>query len=227
MRVMVLMMLVMKTATAEYEGDDEVYEDEEEDDEDDEEFEEDGGAMMGFATMQLPPSVVVTIMGTTSHRQGQILLTRVLETWLAKHAERPDRPYRIIPVGSDQGLSIRPFSDTPGAGEMGRRNTNAGLIGRGPGTSRNPRATARTSGRRAPGRPVGGAAGGQPTSIEDILPSHPLASEPRDNDWKFQIVWRFELKRPDDARTTDDVPMGVDESDGVPTDADLAMENGA
>ncbi len=62
------------------------------------------------------------------------------------------------------------------------------------------------------------------TSIDDILPWHPLANEARDTDWQFQMEWRFELKRPDDARTNEDAPAR-DEQPTEEDDPDLAMEN--
>ena len=37
-------------------------------------------------------------------------------------------------------------------------------------------------------------------SLEGLLPVHPLAEEPRDKDWEFELRWRVELVKPEDTR---------------------------
>ena len=173
-----------------------------------------------------PPSLVVTIRGATTHTTGRELLTTALQEWLKENGKRDDRPYTIIPLtragtpGSDDGIVSwkRVDQSMRGPGSQGRvaRPFNPMLPGRAgppgglrPGASRsNPlggsnrmRSRPRSSSARSPLAGSGGT-----STYQDLFPTCPLDLESRQHDWEFEILWQIEMKKPRNARGTENVP---------------------
>lgn len=178
-------------------------------DEDDADVEDDEEA--GIARK---PSLLVTISGTVTHKDGRKLITNALEPWLRENRDRANRPYRVLPIGPNMGID---FEALGGPNVRGPARARAGDARR-PGRvlDRGQDAFARRNlGGIAAGERVnrGGLnrdrfqRGGGPAvageTVEDLLPLHPLSKEPVDNDWQFTVSWKIELKRPTDSRISE------------------------
>ena len=192
-----------------------------------EQEEEDDGMFTGMRRASVrtePPSFLVSISGTTSHKQGRENLTRGLKTWLAQHVDRADRPYTIVPLKPDGTPGDDGVRWTRSVQTGAAAGADGGLAGLGQAVrsrmSRPPMSaggmdlamrlpTARTAGRlgaprtAALSRRVASATGGG-EAVPDLLPQYPLADEAALNDWDFEILWRFTLRKPADARAAED-----------------------
>lgn len=175
----------------------------ENEDEDSGGYRERGGMAMAQPP-QMPPAIVVTVSGTTSHERGRQLLSAALTAWLAENAERVDRPYTIVPVGGSAGLLTQRMGGNTAASE----ERSAGRSRRGGSRSRNARRSTGQSDRETVTNNV------TDISAAGMLPAHPLAEEPAANDWQFEIIWKFRLKPPEDARAAE----GVQGTDGSRSD---------
>ena len=64
-----------------------------------------GGGGFGISMRQVPPAIVVTVTGTTSHERGRQLLSEALTAWLDENKDRNDRPYAIEPMDGKAGIT--------------------------------------------------------------------------------------------------------------------------
>lgn len=207
------------TSVYEYEGMgesiEEIFADPEQDDVSEYEDEDSGGYRErgGMAqSPQKPPAIVVTVSGTTSHERGRQLLSAALTAWLAENADRVDRPYTIVPVGGAAGLLTQRMGGNIAAEEEGPAGRSS-LLRRGGSRSGNAR---RSTGRRDRETAANNVAD---ISAVGMLPAHPLAEEPAANDWQFEIIWKFRLKSPEDARAAEG-GQGTDGSRSDPRTGD-------
>lgn len=135
-----------------------------------------GGAAHSDAASQ-PPSFVVTVSGTSPYRDGPKLISQNFIQWLLENSKRNNRPYRIM--ATNKALTrIEKMR-----GDLARRRDQLAV----------------------PFRPTGTRGGGRDGpinrySLDPLLPPHPLADEPREGDWTFEIQWTIELLRPEDTR---------------------------
>jgi type IV pilus assembly protein PilM len=160
-----------------------------------------------------PPRFRITVSGTTSFRGAAAFINTNFMGWLREHADRKDRPYRIIKESPDLTIleQIR-----GGAGGGGTRPAPGGMMPN-DGFGDRPQPPSRPTGRRrfgTVGNPennlgAAGTANGNrnnltSVSLTDLLPSRPLANESTDDDYRFTVIWTIELTRPDDARRSED-----------------------
>lgn len=178
-----------------------------------------GGFSSSTNTVSIaPPRFRITVSGTTSYRGAAAFINKNFMNWLRDHADRADRPYRIIKESPDlvKLESIR----SPGGGNIGGGGGPGGGVLLGPRTEvddspvpgmRNPRIGTR---RRFDAGPspmavagnTGGMAGGTGANLDvsKILPERPLSNDSMDDDYRFTVIWTIELTRPDDARRSED-----------------------
>jgi hypothetical protein len=140
-----------------------------------------------------------------------VFITRNFMNWLREHADRTDRPYRIVKESPDLVQLEYVRSAGTGAGGGGRPG-GAGVINEMEGMGAPLPRAARTIRRR----PIGGMADGRTTGmntgattpstldLSSLLPDRPLGNESREDDYRFTVVWTIELTRPDDARRSED-----------------------
>lgn len=155
-----------------------------------------GGGGFGISMRQVPPAIVVTVTGTTSHERGRQLLSEALTAWLDENKDRNDRPYAIEPMDGKAGITTYQSG--------GNVNADRAASSRHAASSRRAGAS-RTRQQRM--RSGGGAAGlavseesRDEITAAAMLPEHPLAEEAVGNDWQFEIVWKFRLRPPEKAR---------------------------
>jgi len=68
-----------------------------------------------------PPAFLITLKGTTPHRDGPTLISQSMINWLKENNHRPDRPYRLV-VGDTSLRLIRKLQDKDMAAR--RRSVN-------------------------------------------------------------------------------------------------------
>ncbi len=146
-----------------------------------------------WGAQDTPPSFLITVKGTTPYRDATSLFRQGFIKWLQDHRERDDRPYRFMI--SDQALrNVKKI--TVSANEVSDRA----------GVSR-PSTFSRGS---MAGRPGMIHRGPEPTdSLNDALPTHPLADEPKTNDWQFEVTWTVQLIPPEKARQAEEASLAM------------------
>ncbi|HAI10135.1 MAG TPA: hypothetical protein DCM28_00400 [Phycisphaerales bacterium] len=151
-----------------------------------------------------PPRFRITVSGTTSYRGAAGFINRNFMDWLRAHADRSDRPYRIIKESPDL-VQLKSIRSTGGA--VDNRNTPGAREGMEAMPTR-PLRPLRRRDTAAPS-PFGGSRDttnqlDQKVDLAKILPQRPLADESKDDDYRFTVIWTIELTRPDDARRSED-----------------------
>ncbi|MCC7145322.1 MAG: type IV pilus assembly protein PilM [Phycisphaeraceae bacterium] len=131
----------------------------------------------------LPPSFVIRIKGTTPNREGVTFFTETFIRWLRENGDRADRPYKLVLHGNPLLEFDRVGGEGP-AGSSGAAGMPPGL----PGTALPPR----EGGQRAL------------TDLSSFFPTRPLANEPRHNDWRFELQFTIEVRKPEEARTAEE-----------------------
>lgn len=162
-----------------------------------------GFGSMSSAVTIAPPRFQITVSGTTSFRGGAAFINRHFMDWLRAHADRTDRPYRIIK--DSPRLVLLEYNRNVKRGGAGVEGPGVGAGGgfdtmpdRPIPGSRPPR-----PGRRE-NRPTNNNNANVTVDLSQILPARPLAHESKDDDYRFTIVWMIEMTRPDDARRSED-----------------------
>ncbi|MFA9476832.1 type IV pilus assembly protein PilM [Phycisphaerales bacterium AB-hyl4] len=193
-----------------------------------------GGSVSDFFNdNDRPPRFVITLRGTTPHRDGAAFISNHFLRWLQDNADRPDRPYRIV---VNMGQAIRSMdqiresdvdSDQRGA-TRGRAAAQRGMdeFEDSDMLDRTTRTTTRTT------RGRGGDA------LAATLPERPVAAGGQAGDWRFEIQWEVELRSPSEARSesapddtdVDDAPEQPEGEDDPrqaqqASDPDAATEN--
>lgn len=169
-----------------------------------------GSGASSNAVSIAPPRFRITVTGTTSYRGGAAFINRHFMDWMSAHADRKDRPYRIIK--DTPRLVYLEYNRTSkrGAGDP------AATGGGGGGNFRDP--IEPTTDRPIPGQRIPRKRGGNSyvpqrntatnsnvaIDLSQVLPAYPLASESKNDDSRFKIEWVIELTRPDDARRSED-----------------------
>lgn len=155
-----------------------------------------------------PPSFVVTVKGTTPHKDGPRLISQHFIAWLQQNSARPDRPYRII--ASNKSLQrIEKIKDDPAVDRRaGGDQKAADTSGRRPDAARGRGARVNE---RASGRDMSAM---EEASLDAVLPKNPLNEESKAGDWSFEIQWTVQLLRPEEARQTQE-PRSVEASPGA------------
>ncbi len=152
----------------------------------------------GSAQTPRPPSFVITVKGTTPHKNGPKLISQHMIRWIKENSERHDRPYRIM-VNSTSLESIERISDDrPAADTAGRVSLRGGRSGLRNGQPR----TVRASDARRSAASIGRADG--EIAPARLFPRRPLSDEPRVGDWVFVLRWTIQLLRPEDTRRAED-----------------------
>ncbi|MBL4702373.1 type IV pilus assembly protein PilM [bacterium AH-315-I18] len=154
-----------------------------------------------------PPRFRITVSGTTPYRGGAQFITRNFMNWLRKHADRSDRPYRIIKNSPD----LVQLESIQNSGNTGNNNPNESRTRR---ALNQPQPRSTRIRRRTPiGGDMPGEGGMQlgartetksTLDLTTILPDRPLSDESENGDYRFTVVWTIELTRPDNARRSED-----------------------
>ncbi len=145
------------------------------------------------------PAFRIRVTGTTPHKDGVTFFTDTFIKWLRDNAERKDRPYRIQLVGG-------PLETFEKVAAPSVQRTTAGLpTGGYPPGSLMP-----------PPDVMGGSRRQSTTALDEMFPRRPLAEEPRDTDWRFEVQWTVELLPPEQARQAEDVLFRPDAPGGRP-----------
>ncbi len=156
-----------------------------------------------------PPRFRITVSGTTSFRGAASFINTNFMGWLREHADRKDRPYRIIKESPD----LTHLEQIRGSGTGPRTSASADAAGGFGGMPAPPRRPMNTGRRRfgagiQPEATLGGVRTGSNTqqmvNLSELLPARPLANESKDDDYRFTVIWTIELTRPDDARRSED-----------------------
>ncbi len=155
-----------------------------------------GSFLMGASNVKAaPPRFTITVTGTTSYRGGARFISRNFIKWLRAHADRADRPYRIVKDTPDL-VKLVPLlastkTDSPRSApeplvRNRRRRPRAAMIDPDAMMMQGTGARTVTAG------------------SETGLPTRPLADESRQGDYEFVVTWTIELIKPDDARRSED-----------------------
>ncbi|MEX2670526.1 MAG: type IV pilus assembly protein PilM [Phycisphaeraceae bacterium] len=180
-----------------------------------------------FNEGQRPPRFVITLRGTTPHRDGAAFISNYFLRWLQQNAERNDRPYRIV---VKMGEAIRSMEQITQADlETGNRSRTQSRV-----QSRTPsRAPSRAQmqnrglpmgaeldewGEMDSRMPVRRSRGRGSSMLESTLPERPVAAGGQAGDWQFELQWEVELRSPSEAR--------VDQSDEGDQSDDAETEEG-
>lgn len=139
-----------------------------------------------------PPTFIITLKGTTPYSEGLKLIGDRYIKWLKDNAEREDhpRPYRLV-VSNESLVSITPILDS----ESG--HGGAPLAGNATGLRPRPR----TGGMGASDMPSMGNLKDEPMA----LIAAPKDRLPKARDWRFELRWRIQLIRPEDARESESI----------------------
>ncbi len=159
-----------------------------------------------FWAGQSAPRYVVTVTGTTPYADAATLLDQTFIQWLKKNAERQDRPYKII-VDQSVIASLRQLGEEGLPGEARtNRNTN-----RRPRPVAEPRFNNRRNGSnqrfgdvmREMEMPRGATPDLAQAEETPLYPARPFVDLDRSRDWRFELTWVVELKKPDEARRSE------------------------
>jgi type IV pilus assembly protein PilM len=144
------------------------------------------------------PAFRIVVRGTTPHKDGVSFFTDTFIQWLRDHAEREDRPYRILVTGQ----SLQTFDKVTDAGAGRSPTTRSGTS---PGMPFAGLPPPPDMGMSAPMPRRGG------SGLDEVFPRRPLAEESRGTDWRFEVQWTIELLQPDRARQAEDALFRPDE----------------
>mgnify|MGYP002624074832 CR=1 FL=1 len=150
----------------------------------------------------LRPYFLVTITGTTPYteRTADFIGENFLK-WLRTNFDRHDRPYTIVAdsvrLADLQKVVVK---ETNTSGETTTPGPRRGAF---PGEGLPP----------GGGLLPGGGQGEQPgqeTVDESLFPSRPLSDEPIDNDYRFVIEWKVQLRSPEEVRQHEEAARNAD-----------------
>lgn len=147
-----------------------------------------------FFTGDKAPQFIITLAGTTPLMTADTQLNGRLIKWLRDNADREDVPYRFKFVAGQNPITS--------LSKVKVDNTNSGKFGNQPGAFGGGNGGGNFGGGfggfNQPG--AGGGLGGKAMDLDTLMPTRPLADEPRRDDWQFEIQWIVELKDPIEAR---------------------------
>jgi len=171
------------------------------------------------------PRIHIRVIGTTPIADPETFLQSTIERYLRRHADRPDRPYRLEfgekvvthltnVVTEDTGVG-----GGGGQATTGRRGFTAG-------------GTARGRGEFVDGP---GQAPLNLESIDALLPKNPLEGESAEGDWEFHLQWTVVLRPPVQTRglmtppdSAEQPPAAADGAEPEPApQADAALDRHA
>jgi len=146
------------------------------------------------------PSFLITLKGTTPHRDGPKLISQNMIRWLAQNSQRNNRPYRIE-VTNQSLRSVERVGEARAdvAQKLAARRPVDPLAGR-----RRSEAHKGARSTRRGDAASGARAGVVGDSVDRVIPRRPLGDESSANDWSFEIQWTVRLVRPEDARRAED-----------------------
>ncbi len=129
-----------------------------------------------------PPAFVITLKGSTPYRDGPKLISQSFIKWLEDHRQQAGRPYRVVV--------------TKGALRRIEKMREADLRSQNDRDADTPASRRQASNQRRQNADLVI----DRETMDLLLPSHPLAEEPRVGDWTFEIQWTIELLRPEAVR---------------------------
>ncbi|MCC7408288.1 MAG: pilus assembly protein PilM, partial [Phycisphaeraceae bacterium] len=138
----------------------------------------------------LPPSFQVTLRGTTPNKDGVTFFTQTFVSKLREQAQRNDRPYKMV-ISANPVVEFDKVASGPGAARRPGESMYPGPAMMPPGYN---------SSLPMPG--MSSSAGSADMAL--VLPTRPLADEPSQEDWRFEIRWTIELLPPDQARAAEE-----------------------
>ncbi len=159
----------------------------------DEDEDEASPAAATVTTESTGPQLLVTILGRTPLAEANVALNNQFLGWLKDNAERENRPY-VFKFPDDN--PIRSLSQITGVSLPRGGGSYAG----GGGYSGGGYGGGGAYGGNNYEGGGGGGGGAASLNLAGILPRSPLAEEPMNGDWEFEVQFMVQLKAPKDAR---------------------------
>ena len=143
------------------------------------------------------PSFVITIKGTTPHRDGPKLISQHFVNWLQVNRRRDDRPYEIIVTKKAlkriEKITVQESEKINKARQVTRREVQPRILGRRAARSRDERHTLHTADQEQT----------RDYNLDTLFPKRPVGGKAQTGDWSFEIHWTIELLRPERSRQTE------------------------